>query len=181
MATLTVDLDKSLNDALAQIRYALTFLSEDVVSYDIDEAAQKLRIDFRPGADVDEMRGRVDQLLRRYSNPEFGLKSVVALDQRRELPVIDAWAGMLERKWATPVGEGHVVLRGPAAQLHALIDHKVQTMFVKEFRAELEIFPSTIKSETLHRCNHFTSFPEHMDFVAHLKQDREILPDVSSA
>ena len=56
MATLTVDLDKSLNDAVAQIRYALTFLSEDVVSYDIDEIEQKIRIDFRPGADVEEMR-----------------------------------------------------------------------------------------------------------------------------
>src|SRR5215471_9853958 len=156
MATMTVDLDQNTNDAVAQIRYALTFLSEDVVSYDIDEVEQKIHIDLRPGADIEEMEARVDRLLRRYSNPEFGMKSVVALDQRRELPAIDAWAGMLERRWATPVGEGHVVLRGPAAQLLALVDHKVQTMFVKEFHAELEIFPSTIKSETLHRCNHFT-------------------------
>jgi len=160
MATLIVDFDKALNESVGQIRYALTFLSEDVVSYDIDEVERKIRIDFRHGADVDEMRARIDQLLRRYSKPEFGMKSVVSLDQRRELPIIDAWGGLLERRWATPVGEGHVVLRGPAAQLLALVDHKVQTLFVKEFRAELEIFPSTIKSDTLHRCNHFTSFPE---------------------
>src|SRR5690348_6624085 len=181
MATLTVDFDNSLTESVGQIRYALTFLSEDVVSYDIDEAERKIHIDFRQGADVEQMRNRVDQLLRRYSKPEFGMKSVVALDQRRALPVIDAWAGMLERRWATPVGEGHTVLRGPAAQLLALVDHKVQTMFVKEFGAELEIFPSTIKSETLHRCNHFTSFPEHMDFVAHLKQDLDILSDFAKA
>jgi|KBSMisStaDraftv2_1062788.scaffolds.fasta_scaffold03689_5 hypothetical protein len=181
MATLIVDFDKALNESVGQIRYALTFLSEDVVSYDIDEVERKIRIDFRHGADVDEMRARIDQLLRRYSKPEFGMKSVVSLDQRRELPIIDAWGGLLERRWATPVGEGHVVLRGPAAQLLALVDHKVQTLFVKEFRAELEIFPSTIKSDTLHRCNHFTSFPEHMDFVAHLKRDLDILSGFANA
>ena len=36
-------------------------------------------------------------------------------------------------------------------------------------------YPSTIKAETLDRCNHFTSFPEHIDFAAHLKPDLEVL------
>ena len=177
MSTLTVDFDDVLSNSVVQIRYALAFLSEDVISYDIDESARKIRITFRQGADIDQMRSRVDQLLQRYSHAEFGMKAVVALDQRRALPMVDAWAGMVERRWATPVGDGHVILRGPAAQLLALVDHKVQTMFVNEFQAELEIFPSTIKSETLDRCKHFTSFPEHMDFVAHLKQDLDVLSD----
>ena len=32
-----------LNESVGQIRYALTFLSEDVVSYDIDEVERKIR------------------------------------------------------------------------------------------------------------------------------------------
>ena len=181
MPNLTVDLENTTPKYLGQVRYAFTFLSEDVVSYEINESTRQVVIEFRPGTDVEAIRGRVDQLLQRYQQNEFGVKSVLYFDQRRKLPEVDAWAGLLERRWATPVGEGHVILRGPAARLQALVDQKVLSMFAKEFKAELEIFPSTIKSETLHRCNHFTSFPEHMDFVSHLKQDLEVLTGFSSA
>ncbi len=181
MLDLTVDLDNTTPEYLGQVRYALAFLSDDMASYEIDESARQVVMKFLPGTDVETMRGRVDQLLKRYQRNEFGLKSVLYFDQRRALPKIDAWAGLLERRWATVVGEGHVILRGLAARLQALVDQKVINMFAREFKAELEIFPSTIKSETLHRCNHFTSFPEHMDFVSHLKGDLEVLSGFSSA
>jgi len=181
MARLTVELEDSTVEYLGHVRYALAFLSEEVVSYEIDENARQVSIEFRPGTDVDMVRGRVDQLLQRFQQREFGAKSTVYFDQRRELPTLDAWAGLLERRWATPVGEGHVILRGPAAQLQALVDRKVLDLVAREFKAELEIFPSTIRSETLHRCNHFTSFPEHMDFVSHLRRDLDVLSGFSSA
>ena len=181
MPNLTVDLENNTPEYLGQVRYSLAFLSEDVVSYEINESGRQVAIEFRPGADAGQLKDRIDQLLQRYKQPEFGMKSVLYFDQRRELPAIDAWAGLLERRWASPVGEGHIILRGPAAQLLALVDHKVLSIFAKEFHAELEIFPSTIKSETLDRCNHFTSFPEHMDFVAHLKEDLEVLSGFSNA
>ena len=181
MPSLTVELGNTSPEHLAQVRYALTFVSEDVVSYEIKEQDRQIVIEFLPGTDVEAMRGRVEQLLQRYRQTQFGVKSAVSFDQRRELPAIDAWAGLIERRWATQVGEGHVILRGPAARLQAMIDCKVLAIFGKEFHAELEIFPSTILSKTLDRCNHFTSFPEHMDFVAHLKQDLEVLSGFSSA
>ena len=180
MPSLTVQLANNTADYLGQVRYALTFLSESVVSYEIDESACRVAIEFQSGTDVEAMRQRVDRLLQRYQQSEFGAKSVVYFDRRRPLPEVDAWEGLLERRWATPVGEGHVILRGLAAQLQALVDHKILSVFAKEFKAELEIFPSTIRCETLHRCNHFTSFPEHMDFVSHLKQDLEVLSGFSS-
>ncbi|SRR6266568_364716 len=181
MSALTVVLENITPDYLNQVRYALTFLSEDVVSFEITERPAQVVIEFRAGTDIEAMRPRVDQLLRRYEQGKFGAKSILYFDQRRELSEIDAWAGLLERRWATPVGEGHVILRGPAAQLLAVVDRKVVDVFVSEFKAEMEIFPATIKSQTLHRCNHFTSFPEHMDFVSHLKQDLEVLSEFSSA
>ncbi len=178
---MTIDLEQLDADYLAQVRYALAFISEDVVSYDIDAAAKKITIELGPGADEAEVRTRVGEILSRYDQSQFGMKTVVDFEQKRDLPALDAWAGMLERRWATPVGDGHVVLRGPAALLMALVDHKVDSIFAEEFGAELEYFPSTIKSETLHRCNHFTSFPEHMDFVAHLKQDLGVLKHFSDS
>jgi hypothetical protein len=181
METLIVPLQNTEAAHVEQVRYSLTFLSEDVVSYEINQAEGRIEIQFRPGVDAQALRSRVDELVRRYDHSEFGLKSVVHYEDHRDLPVIDAWSGLLERRWATPVGEGHVILRGPAAQLLALVDHKVQRVFGRAFGAELEVFPSTIKSATLHRCNHFTSFPEHVDFVVHLKQDLGVINEFSRA
>jgi seryl-tRNA synthetase len=178
--TITLPVPSTDAGYLDQVRYALAFLSEDVDAYEVD-AERGVSVTLRPGADAEAIRARVDELLRRYDRSEFGNKSVVRYTNRRDLPVVDAWSGLLERRWVTPVGEGHVILRGPAAQLLALVEHRVQTVFAREFHAELELFPATIKSETLHRCNHFTSFPEHMDFVAHLRQDLDVLNGFAQA
>lgn len=181
MRKLVVDFEPADQTYVDQVRYALAFLSEDVDSYRVDVERKQVELSLKPDADESEVRARLDQILIRYQNSAFGMKSVIDFEQRRDLPAIDAWAGLLERRWATPVGDGHVILRGPAALLLAMIDHKVETTFAPKFGAELELFPSTIQSNTLHRCNHFTSFPEHMDFVAHLKEDLHVLKHFSDS
>ncbi len=167
-------------DYLSQLEYALAFASEDIGSYRINEETSTVEVEVKPGGDRESVSRKVQELIERYQRREFGLPKVVHFSQERDLPPVDAWAGLLERRWATPVGEGHVVLRSHAARLMSLIDSKVQKQFAREFGAELEIYPSTIKCETLDRCNHFTSFPEHMDFVAHLRQDLDVLNQFSS-
>jgi hypothetical protein len=48
-----------------------------------------------------------------------------------------------------------------------MIDAKVQRVFGGHFGAEPEVYPATIRCESLDRANHFASFPAHIDFVAH--------------
>lgn len=179
MSQLRIDLERSDADFLGQVSYALGFVSEDVRSYAIENDERvAILLELRDGADEDDVTQRIHELLARYDQDKFGMKTAVYYANKRDLRPIDAWSGMLERKWITPVGEGHVILRGIAAELLALVDHKVE-MFAREFDAELEYFPSTIRAATLDRCHHYTSFPEHMDFVSHLKQDLRVLQKFS--
>ena len=162
-------------DFVAQLEYAMGFASRDVACYEFAEDRTELRVTVREGGDAAKVRENVEQLVRRYAERKFGLKAVVHYERRRDLAPFDAWKEMVDRRWVTPVGTGHVVLRGLAADLMSLIDDKVERMFAREFKAEREYFPSTILCRTLDRCNHFTSFPEHMDFVAHLREDVDVL------
>jgi len=180
MPTITIPITEIDGDYLAQLEYALTFASEDVSSCHVDPEKLTITAELKAEEARESATRKIMELVQRYSQREFGALQGVHFKQDRVLPVIDAWTELLERKWVTPIGEGHVILRGPAAQLMSLIDKKVETMFAQPFQAELEIYPSTIKSETLDRCNHFTSFPEHIDFVAHLKSDLEVLNKFSS-
>lgn len=181
MSKIVIPIEGVDRDHLSQLDYALTFVSEDVVSYALNREAGTVELEVKSDAARDPVTQKVKELVQRYARREFGLPSVVHFKQERDLAPLDAWAGLLERRWVTPVGEGHVILRGPAAQLMSLINAKVESLFVKAFGAELEVYPATIRSATLHRCNHFTSFPEHMDFVSHLRQDLDVLKRFSDA
>jgi hypothetical protein len=160
-------------DYIAQVEYAMSFASEWIASYECRDG--QLRVRLRDGADVEEARDKVSRLLERYADRRFGLKEVVHFKQERDLPVFDAWSAPLERRWVTPVGPGHVVLRGLAAQLQRVIETKVLETVAARFGAEEEFYPSTILCRSLDRINHFTSFPEHVDFVAHLREDVDVL------
>jgi hypothetical protein len=171
MATVSVPFSEADKDSRAQLEYALSFASQEIISYRINDAASTIEAevaDDAVGARVSEM---IQELVRRYAKPAFGMAKSVDFRQERNLPVRDAWSELLQRKWVTPVGEGHVVLRGPAAQLAGWIDYKIEHMFAETFQAEREYYPATILCRTLDRIHHFTSFPEHVDFVSHLRRD----------
>jgi seryl-tRNA synthetase len=161
-------------DSRSQLEYALSFASEDIVSYKINDASSVIELVVSTEAARELVSQKVQELVKRYQQREFGLVSAVAYKCERDLPAFDAWSELLARKWVTPVGQGHVILRGPAAQLRSLIDAKVSA-FARTFHAEREFYPSTIVCKTLDRIHHFTSFPEHIDFVAHLKGDLDVL------
>ena len=173
MPTISIPIDDVDESALTQLEYALTFASEDIVSARISDST--IHADVKTAEACESAKAKIQELVQRYSKTEFGLPQDVHFRQDRDLQSIDAWAGLLERRWVTEVGQGHVILRGLAAQVLSLIDAKVQREFANHFRAELELYPSTILSRTLDRCAHFTSFPEHIDFVSHLKEDLEVL------
>lgn len=180
MPLLTIPLENYDKDNFPQLEYALTFASEDIVTARINEKDSVVEAEVKTEGDCESVSQKIRELLQRYSRSELELPQAVHFSQDRDLPAIDAWNGLLERRWVTPVGKGQVILRGPAAQLMSLIDSKVEKQFARHFAAELEIYPATIKNETLHRCAHFTSFPEHMDFVTHLKQDLDVLNGFSN-
>src|SRR5437868_997713 len=167
-------------DCRSQLEYALTFVSEDILSYRINNATSTVEVELSPEADCESVSQKIRELVQRYERREFGLPKAIEFKHERELPIVDAWSGLLERRWATPVGQGHVVLRGMAAELFRFIDAKVDSVFARSFRAEREFYPATILCKTLDRIHHFTSFPEHVDFVAHLKGDLAVLNQFSA-
>lgn len=179
MVKITIPIDGVRQEFLPQLEYALTFASEAITACRINEKDRVVEAHVRAEENPEQASQKIRELVQRYAHCEFASQQVVHFKQDRDLAGVDAWNGLLERKWVTPVGPGHVILRGLAAQLMSLIDSKVEREFARHFNAELEIYPNTIRNETLDRCAHFSSFPEHVDFVAHLKQDLDVLNEFS--
>src|SRR5256885_772614 len=92
-------------DSRAQLEYALTFTSQDIVSYKVSDS--KIEAEVSTEEACESVSRKIRELVERYQKREFGLPKAIEFRQERDLPVIDAWSGLLERKWATPVGQGH--------------------------------------------------------------------------
>ncbi len=166
-------------ESRSQLEYSLSFASEEIVSYRVAEENSLVEVEVASEAAREPVTQRVQELVKRYQQREFGLAKNLEYQCERDLPVFDAWSQLLERRWVTQVGQGHVILRGPAAELLSLIERKVND-FGAHFQAQREFYPSTILCKTLDRIHHFTSFPEHIDFVAHLKGDLDVLNKFSA-
>jgi len=175
MVKFTVPVAGVDKEYLTQLEYALAFASEDIQTYALKEKELQIEVEVSSEKVVESTRQKIQELIQRYQQREFGMLKNVQFKQERELPVFDAWQQLVDRKWVGQIGEGHVILRGVAAQLMQLIDAKVDRIFVTAFDAEREVYPSTIRCTTLDRCKHFTSFPEHIDFVAHLRRDLDVI------
>lgn len=178
MATISVPFRQMDKETRAQLEYALTFVSEDIQSYKIDADRSCIDVEVADAHASAGLRDRILVLIDRYDKGEFGLKKTVYFEHTRDLPAVDAWSELLQRKWITPVGEGHVVLRGPAAELAGFVDSMIDRV-ASQFQAERELYPATILCKTLDRIHHFTSFPEHLDFVSHIRRDLDTIDQYS--
>ncbi len=169
MPRISVPIAQIDSDIRTQLEYALTFVSEEILSYEINTAGSTIEAEVSSEAACEPASRKIQELVDRYQKREFGLPKAIEFREERDLPIIDAWAGLIDRKWVTPVGDGM------AAQLLSLIEARIDRVFARFFGAEREFYPATILCKTLDRIKHFTSFPEHIDFVAHLKRDLDVL------
>lgn len=181
MADIKLSLNNIEKQNLSQLEYALAFLSEDVKTCHIDVENNVLLADLLENVDRNAIEKKLQLLIDRYQKSEFGHKDVTYFEQDAETIHFDAWSELIAKNWVTVVGDGHVIMRGDAAALMDMVDQSVLRDFVHPFQAELECYPATILCQTLDRCNHFTSFPEHIDFVSHLKSDVDVLQKFSNS
>src|SRR5438132_3914389 len=114
MPSVVVPISSLDADFRSQLEYALTFASEDIVSYRFDDEKSTIEAEVATEAVRETVSEKIQELVKRYEKREFGLPKAIEFKCERELPIIDAWSGLLERRWVATVGEGHVILRGMA-------------------------------------------------------------------
>ncbi|WJH36334.1 hypothetical protein N6H14_11205 [Paenibacillus sp. CC-CFT747] len=61
------------------------------------------------------------------------------------------------------------------------MDYAFVTKVANRFDVKEEHYPAVIHSETLNKTNHFTSFPEHIHFLTHLREDLDVIEAFSQS
>ena len=73
------------------------------------------------------------------------------------------------------VHDGIFVYKEPISKLIKFLDYSIVKFFSQPFKAQEEIYPNSIKIESLIKTNHVNSFPEHLLFNCHLLEDIETI------
>jgi seryl-tRNA synthetase len=133
----------------------------------------------RSGAEIaceDDARDEVTEKVRRYVDAM--MRSFRSLGEPEELlrrdsdrPLTESWGELLSRKWARPLGRGHVALAGGAYALKRYLDDAVRDAARARFGAADEDHPELLDPEVLARCGYLGSFPHSVSLVSHLRED----------
>ena len=74
---------------------------------------------------------------------------------------------------------GLFVYGQPVSTLLRFLDHAMLVRFATPFGAIEEVYPNCIPAESLSAAHHLGSFPEHLHFLTHLREDLDLLDDFS--
>jgi seryl-tRNA synthetase len=159
------------------MEYAAWFTDEHLERVELRDG--QLVVGFGAGVTEDALRAKLDRLVARFVQ--------MADFEARELfrtpgaavggDPCDPYNELLARGWVVELGRGQVALRGLALELLEFLDEAFVRRVGGPASARPEYYPSVMTTERVNRCNHFGSFPEHVHFVTHLREDLDVLDD----
>ncbi|SHE11411.1 Amino acid--[acyl-carrier-protein] ligase 1 [Chlamydia abortus] len=165
-----------------QLKYASAFVDEHIEEIRLDEARQELLLVHHSPLGNDVIAERLERLIERFSKGDFGFKENRLFENRGPLPYNgDIIAELVQAKTIKVLEPGLFIFREPFSSLMRFMDYAFVTKVAKPFGVTEESYPAVIHCDTLNKTNHFTSFPEHIHFLTHLREDLDVIEGFSQS
>jgi seryl-tRNA synthetase len=181
--TTRVELARAIpDDLIGEVRDKLAYASEALASYEIGEAGAYVDLtladEARAGEVVAKVRRVIDGLVTGHREVDRHEIYRNAVTPPWQGPV---WEALLSAGLVSPEGPGQVSLIGGAAIVAEALDARFAAMARADFGATLHQYPTMLSMEAMDRCHYFASFPHHVTFAPHLREDVESLEEVGRA
>lgn len=176
-----VSLERLAPGQHGQLKYACAFVDEHIENIEIDE--RSIRIVHHSPLGNEAIEERVNRLIDRFSKGDFGFKENVLFRHEAAVPYRgDIIAELAGRKTIKVLEPGLFIFREPFSSLMRFLDHAFVTRIARRFEGvREESYPAVIHCDTLNKTNHFTSFPEHIHFLTHLREDLDVIEGFSQS
>lgn len=164
-----------------QLKYAAAFVDETIT--DIEIAGETLRLVHHSSHGNAVIEERIERLIERFSKGDFGFKENVLFENKVTTPYNgDIIAKLVEDKIIKVLEPGLFIFREPFSSLMRFMDYAFVTKIAQRYEGlKEEHYPAVIHTETLNKTNHFTSFPEHIHFLSHLREDLDVIEQFSQS
>lgn len=164
-----------------QVKYAASFIDETIS--DIRLEGTTLRIVHESPKGNGAIEDRVRKLIDRFSQGDFGFKENILFEHKTVTPYEqDIIAELAAKKIIKVLEPGLFIFREPFSSLMRFFDYSFVSKIASRFEGvTTEEYPAVIHADSLNKTNHFTSFPEHIHFLTHLREDLDIIEAFSQA
>ncbi|AEI38804.1 hypothetical protein [Paenibacillus mucilaginosus] len=176
-----VSLEGLASSQHGQLKYASAFIDETIS--DIRLEGGSIHIVHNSPKGNEGIEERVRKLIERFSQGDFGFKENILFEHQVATPYEgDIIAELTERKIIKVLEPGLFIFREPFSSLMRFFDYSFVSKIAGRFSGVTEEqYPAVIHSTTLNKTNHFTSFPEHIHFLTHLREDLDIIEAFSQS
>ncbi|MFE4573265.1 class-II aminoacyl-tRNA synthetase family protein [Paenibacillus chitinolyticus] len=175
-----ISLERLSESQHGQVKYASAFVDEHIQEISLEDGHLRI-VHTSPNGD-EAIRERVERLIERFSKGDFGFKENVLFRNEVSVPYNgDIIRELVESKSIKVLEPGLFIFREPFSSLMRFLDYSFVTKIANRFQVKEESYPAVIHSETLNKTNHFTSFPEHIHFLTHLREDLDVIESFSDS
>jgi seryl-tRNA synthetase len=176
-----VSLEGLASSQHGQLKYAAAFIDEHIRDIRIDDTHITIIHESPKGNEAIE--AHVRRLIERFSHGDFGFKENVFFENKVKTPYEgDILSELVDRKIIKVLEPGLFIFREPFSSLMRFLDYSFVTKIANRFtEVKEESYPAVIHCDTLNKTNHFTSFPEHIHFLSHLREDLDIIESFSQS
>lgn len=176
-----VSLERLAPSQYGQLKYASAFVDESITEINIE--GDQLRLVHQSPLGNEVITERVNRLIDRFSKGDFGFKESVLFENKVDVPYHgDIIAELVNNKIIKVLEPGLFIFREPFSSLMRFVDYSFVAKIAQRFEVvREESYPAVIHSETLNKTNHFTSFPEHIHFLSHLREDLDVIESFSQS
>lgn len=176
-----VSLEGLASSQHGQLKYAAAFIDEHIRDIRLDP--QYIYITHESPKGNEAIETHVRRLIDRFSQGDFGFKENILFEHKVDTPYEgDIIAELVDRKIIKVLEPGLFIFREPFSGLMRFLDYSFVTKVANRFAGvKEESYPAVIHCDTLNKTNHFTSFPEHIHFLTHLREDLDIIESFSQS
>jgi hypothetical protein len=177
----TLTLERAVPDALRRdVLEKLPYASEHLRGFTLapDGKSVTLEVDeAHAEVTLDKVRRLIDGTTRGYREVETEvIWRVEAAPSFRG----DAWQELVARGLVSEESPGQIALVGEAALLAEALDRRFDRLARESFSATLEQYPTMLSMAAIDRAHYFDSFPQHVTFAPHLREDVDELSRISA-
>ncbi|MCR8632445.1 hypothetical protein [Paenibacillus radicis (ex Xue et al. 2023)] len=176
-----VSLEGLASSQHGQVKYAAAFIDENIRDIRIDN--NHIYITHESAKSNEAIEAQVLRLIERFSHGDFGFKENILFENKVDTPYEgNIISELVDRKIIKILDPGLFIFREPFSSLMRFLDYSFVTKVANRFtEVKEESYPAVIHCDTLNKTNHFTSFPEHIHFLTHLREDLDIIESFSQS
>lgn len=176
-----VSLEGLASSQHGQLKYAAAFIDEQIQDIRIDD--KNIYITHESDKGNEAIEAHVRRLITRFSQGDFGFKENILFEHKVDTPYEgDIISELVDRKIIKVLEPGLFIFREPFSSLMRFLDYSFVTKVANRLEGvKEESYPAVIHADTLNKTNHFTSFPEHIHFLTHLREDLDIIETFSQS